>query len=105
MNIPIIAAHYILWPILWLIVSTYFDAPFFQPLNLCDIEHVCSVVVTKEDQISQKVSINLKDPEKEVMPIAGFLFWNKKAVTIPLEKEISDYGVMYHLLSLILFNG
>ena len=51
-----------------------FNLLLFQPLNLCDIEHVCSVVVTKEDQISQKVSINLKDPEKEVMPIAGFSF-------------------------------
>ena len=38
----------------------------FQPLNLCDIEEVASVVVSKEDEISQKVDIELRDPEKEV---------------------------------------
>jgi hypothetical protein len=35
-------------------------------LNLCDIEEVSSVFVSKEDEISQKVDIRLKDPEKEV---------------------------------------
>ena len=39
---------------------------FFQPLNLCDIEQITSVVVTKEDEISQKIDIQLKDPDKEV---------------------------------------
>ena len=38
----------------------------FQPLNLCDIEEVASVLVSKEDEISQKVDIELRDPEKEV---------------------------------------
>ena len=38
----------------------------FQPLNLCDIEEVASVLVCKEDEISQKVDIELRDPEKEV---------------------------------------
>ena len=38
----------------------------FQPLNLCDIEEVVSVLVSKEDEISQKVDIELRDPEKEV---------------------------------------
>jgi len=35
------------------------------PLNLCDIEEVVSVLVSKEDEISQKVDIELRDPEKE----------------------------------------
>ena len=47
----------------------YLPFHFFQPLNLCDIEQVTSVLVTKEDEISQKVDIQLKDPEKEVSVI------------------------------------
>ena len=35
-------------------------------MNLCDIEEVASVVVSKEDEISQKVEIHLRDPDKEV---------------------------------------
>ena len=35
-------------------------------MNLCDIEEVASVLVSKEDEISQKVDIELRDPEKEV---------------------------------------
>ena len=38
----------------------------FQPLNLCDIEQITSAIVTKEDEISQKIDIQLKDPDKEV---------------------------------------
>ncbi len=38
----------------------------FEPLNLCDIEQITSVVVTKEDEISQKIDIQLKDPDKVV---------------------------------------
>ena len=37
----------------------------FQPLNLCDIEQITSAIVTKEDEISQKIDIQLKDPDKE----------------------------------------
>lgn len=37
-----------------------------QPYNLCDIEEATGVVVSKEDEISQKVEIQLKDPDKEV---------------------------------------
>ena len=35
-------------------------------MNLCDIEEVASVLVSKEDEISQKVDIQLRDPDKEV---------------------------------------
>ena len=38
----------------------------FQPLNLYDIEQITSAIVTKEDEISQKIDIQLKDPDKEV---------------------------------------
>ena len=37
-----------------------------QPQNLCDIEQVTRIDVTKEDELSQKLDIQLKDPDKEV---------------------------------------
>ena len=37
-----------------------------QPLNLCDIEQVTRIVVSREDEINQRVDIQLKDPDKEV---------------------------------------
>ena len=51
------------------IFQTFFlktASSFFQPLNLCDIEQATSVVVSKEDELSQKIEVQLKDPDKEV---------------------------------------
>lgn len=38
----------------------------FQPQNLCDIEQVTRIEVSKEDEVSYKIDIHLKDPDKEV---------------------------------------
>ena len=38
----------------------------FQPLNLCDIEGLSSIVVSKEDEVNMRVDIQVKDPSKEV---------------------------------------
>ena len=38
----------------------------FQPQNLCDIDAVCSLSVSREDEVHRKVDIALKDPDKEV---------------------------------------
>merc|ERR1719346_31005 len=35
------------------------------PQNLCDIEQVTRIDVTKEDQVSTRVCISLKDPDKD----------------------------------------
>ena len=37
-----------------------------QPQNLCDIEQVTRIEVSKEDEVSYKIDIHLKDPDKEV---------------------------------------
>ncbi|XP_071744367.1 uncharacterized protein [Lepeophtheirus salmonis] len=41
------------------------ESRVLEPLNLCDIEQVTSIVISKEDEISRKVDIQLKDPDKE----------------------------------------
>ena len=38
----------------------------FQPQNLCDIDAVCGLSVSREDEVHRKVDIALKDPDKEV---------------------------------------
>ena len=38
----------------------------FQPLNLCDIEGVSGISVSKEDEVNRRVDIQIKDPAKEV---------------------------------------
>ena len=40
--------------------------PPFQPLNLCDIEGVSGISVSKEDEVNRRVDIQIKDPAKEV---------------------------------------
>ena len=37
-----------------------------QPLNLCDIEGVSGISVSKEDEVNRRVDIQIKDPAKEV---------------------------------------
>ena len=49
-----------------LFIKIFIALFIFQPLNLCDIEQITSAIVTKEDEISQKIDIQLKDPDKEV---------------------------------------
>ena len=44
----------------------FFCFILLQPTNLCDIEQVTRIDVTKEDELSQKLDIQLKDPDKEV---------------------------------------
>ena len=39
---------------------------FFQPLNLCDIDGVSGISVSKEDEVNRRVDIQIKDPAKEV---------------------------------------
>jgi hypothetical protein len=46
---------------------------FLQPLNLCDIDEATSVIVSKEDDLSKKVEITLKDPDKEVYTLDSCL--------------------------------
>ena len=59
--------HCLIFVILAKLFIKIFIALFiFQPLNLCDIEQITSAIVTKEDEISQKIDIQLKDPDKEV---------------------------------------
>ena len=41
----------------------------FQPLNLCDIEGVSGISVSKEDEVNRRVEIQIKDPAKEVYMI------------------------------------
>ena len=48
------------------IILTYFFCLFLQPQNLCDIEQVTRIEVSKEDEVSYKIDIHLKDPDKEV---------------------------------------
>ena len=38
----------------------------FQPLNLCDIEGLSSIAVSKQDEVKMRVDIQVKDPSKEV---------------------------------------
>ena len=38
----------------------------FQPQNLCDIENVVSLDISRDDEVHKKVDIALKDPDKEV---------------------------------------
>ena len=38
----------------------------FQPVALCDIEGVESIQVSREDEVTRRVLLNLKDPDKEV---------------------------------------
>ena len=35
-------------------------------MNLCDIEELHHVEVTKEDEVTRRVNLHLKDPDKEV---------------------------------------
>ena len=37
-----------------------------QPLNLCDIEGVSGISVSKEDEVNRRVDIQIKDPAKEL---------------------------------------
>ena len=41
----------------------------FQPLNLCDIDGVSGISVSKEDEVNRRVDIQIKDPAKEVYMI------------------------------------
>ena len=43
-----------------------FNTFVFQPLNLCDIEELSSIAVSKEDEVNRRVDIQVKDPNKEV---------------------------------------
>ena len=43
----------------------------FQPLNLCDIEGLSSIAVSKQDEVNMRVDIQVKDPSKEVGKRAG----------------------------------
>ena len=45
----------------------------FQPLNLCDIEGVSGISVSKEDEVNRRVEIQIKDPAKEVYIITILL--------------------------------
>ena len=45
---------------------TYYFCLCLQPQNLCDIEQVTRIEVSKEDEVSHKIDIHLKDPDKEV---------------------------------------
>ena len=38
----------------------------FQPQNLCDIQTVSKISVSRDDEVHRKVDITLKDPDKEV---------------------------------------
>ena len=39
----------------------------FQPQNLCDIQNLSKISVSRDDEVHRKVDITLKDPDKEVM--------------------------------------
>ena len=39
----------------------------FQPQNLCDIQTVSKISVSRDDEVHRKVDITLKDPDKEVI--------------------------------------
>ena len=43
----------------------------FQPQNLCDIQNVSKISVSRDDEVHRKVDITLKDPDKEVMYTRG----------------------------------
>ena len=45
----------------------------FQPLNLCDIDGVSGISVSKEDEVNRRVDIQIKDPAKEVYMITILL--------------------------------
>ena len=38
----------------------------FQPQNLCDIQNLSAISVSRDDEVHRKVDITLKDPDKEV---------------------------------------
>ena len=40
---------------------------YFQPQNLCDIQTVSKISVSRDDEVHRKVDITLKDPDKEVI--------------------------------------
>jgi hypothetical protein len=37
-----------------------------QPVALCDIEGLESIQVSREDEVTRRILLNLKDPDKEV---------------------------------------
>ena len=43
----------------------------FQPQNLCDIQNLSKISVSRDDEVHRKVDITLKDPDKEVMYTRG----------------------------------
>ena len=51
-----------------------FSLFYFQPQNLCDIESVVSLSITRDDEVHKKVDISLKDPDKEVRAASHFSY-------------------------------
>ena len=71
-----------------------------QPQNLCDIEQVTRIDVTKEDELSQKLDIQLKDPDKEVSIKYMYLHLTKKCIyrsnVFKVRTDIFTLDAFYH---------
>ena len=66
----------------------------FQPLNLCDIDGVSGISVSKEDEVNRRVDIQIKDPAKEVYMITILLH-----TCIVLPSYLHTFLHTSHLLS------
>ena len=68
----------------------------FQPQNLCDIQTVSKISVSRDDEVHRKVDITLKDPDKEVIyrrdnKIENIYFYFQNLILTLEERDAEEF--------------